>query len=144
MSTIDNKATVQRLVDEGWNGKHLDAFDATLAPNLVNHDPNNPSANDLNGLKQFAQAVWTGFPDFSVKVTDWIAEGDHVAKMWVAQGTQTGAFLGIPATGKKVNFGGISVYKLEASKIVSISWSYDMLGMLQQMGVVPALGPAPA
>jgi steroid delta-isomerase-like uncharacterized protein len=144
MSTTGNKAVVQRLVDEGWNGKRLDAFDAVLAPTVVNRDPNNPSATDLNGLKQFAQAVWGGFPDFSVKITEEIAEGDHVAKMWVAQGTQTGAFMGIPATGKKISFGGITLYQLEASKIVSISWSYDMLGMLQQMGVVPALGPAPA
>jgi steroid delta-isomerase-like uncharacterized protein len=144
MSVTENKAIVQRLVDEGWNGKQLKAFDALLAPNFTNHDPNNLQATDLNSLKQFVQAVWSGFPDFFVQITDAIGEQDHVAKCWVARGTHTGEFMGIPATGKQVRFGGTTIYQLSGGKIADISWSYDMLGLLQQLGVVPALGPAPA
>jgi steroid delta-isomerase-like uncharacterized protein len=144
MSLAENKAVVQHLVDEGWNKKRLDVFDAVLAPAFINHDPNSPAVTDRNSLMQFAQAIWSAFPDFNVRVTDQVAEGDLVAKMWLAEGTQSGAFMGIPATGKRVAFGGTTVYQLADLKIARISWSYDMLGMLQQLGVVPSLAPAPA
>ena len=48
--------------------------------------------------------------------------------------------MGIPATGKWVEFAGTSVYRLSGAKIVDTLWSYNMLGLLQQLGVVPALG----
>jgi steroid delta-isomerase-like uncharacterized protein len=139
MSVTENKAVVRRLVDEGWNGKHLNVFDGVLAPDFANHDPNNPAAADRDGLKQFVQAVWSAFPDFFVQITDEIGEEDRVAKVWEARGTQKGAFMGIPATGKQVKFSGISIYRLAGGKIHSILWSYNMLGLLQQLGVVPAL-----
>jgi steroid delta-isomerase-like uncharacterized protein len=144
MSVIENKATVQRLVDEGWNARQLETFDAVLAPGFHNHDPNNLAAADADGLKRFVQSVWNGFPDFHVEITDAIAEENTVAKCWVARGTQQGVFMGIPATGKHVDFDGVSVYHLAGGKIESISWSYNMLGLLQQLGVVPALGAEPA
>lgn len=144
MSVVENKAIVQRLVDEGWNGRKLEAFDALLAPDLANRDPNNPVNSSRDTLKQFVQGIWIGFPDFNVRITDAIAEGDEVAKCWLARGTHQGPFLGIPATGKQVEFAGISVYRMQNARIVSISWSYDMLGLLQQLGVVPAMAPAPA
>jgi len=144
MSVTENKAIVQRLVEEGWNGRRLEVFDALLAPNLANHDPNRPEVTDLNGLKQWAQAIWSAVPDFVVQITDQIGEEDRVAKSWVGRGTQTGVLMGIPATGKRVEFSGTTVYQLSGAKITNIRWSYDMLGMLQQIGVVPVMGQAPA
>ncbi len=144
MSVTENKALVQRLVDEGWNGKSLDVFDEVLAPNFVNHDPNTPSVTDRDGLKQFAQAVWSAFPDFEVQITDAIGEEDRGAKCWVGRGTQTGEFMGIPASGKRVEFEGVTVYRMAEGKVVSLSWSSDMLTLLQQLSVIAAMGATPA
>ncbi len=65
----------------------------------------------LNGLKLFARGVWNGFPDFHVQITDAIGEEDRDVKCWVERGTQQGVFAGIPATGKQVEFEGVSVYR---------------------------------
>jgi steroid delta-isomerase-like uncharacterized protein len=138
MSVSENKSIVQRLVDEGWNGRRLEAFDELLAPDFVNHDPYGPAVTDLASFKMFVQRIWNAFPDFRVDVTEMVGEGDTVAKCWVSQGTQAGQFAFVPPTGRYIKFTGISVYHLADGKVASMIWSYDMLGTLQQMGAIPA------
>jgi len=71
-----------------------------------------------------------------------IVDGDTAALRWTWEGTHTGALpsLGIPATGKRVRFSGCSIYHFRDDKIVQ-QWEYgDLLGFLQQLGVVPSFG----
>ncbi len=144
MSLAENKAVAQRVVEEGFNGRKLQAFDDLVASDSVNHDPNNPQVTDLASFKAWVQAVWQGFPDFAVEITQLIAEEDRVVHVWVCRGTQTGEFMGMPASGRKIEVTGMSVNRLANGKIVETWWNSDMLLFLQQLGVIPALGPAPA
>ena len=57
-------------------------------------------------------------------------------------GTQTGPFMGMPATGRQVDYGGLSVNVLSEGKIKSTLWGYNMLIMLQQLGLAPAMAAA--
>ena len=59
-----------------------------------------------------------------------------------AQADQPGKYMGIPPTGNRVNFRGISIYRIEGGQIAE-SWSVsDLLGMMQQLGAIGELGPA--
>lgn len=69
-----------------------------------------------------------------------IAEGDKVAVRWIAHGTNQGVFLGIPPTGKKVAVTGIDIFRIAHDKLQEAWVNSDILGMLQQMGVIPAMG----
>jgi len=92
-----------------------------------------------------ASVFWAGFPDMQVTIDDVIAEGDKVAYRWTARGTQTGEMMGIPPTGRSVILTGITIDRYDAeSKIVEHWESYDQLGMLQQLGVIPTPGQAPS
>jgi len=81
-----------------------------------------------------------GLPDVHFTVDDIIAEGDKVAARWTSTGTHKGELMGIPSTGKKVMVTGIVINHFADGKIVDDWESYDILGMMQQLGVIPSPG----
>lgn len=137
-----NKDIIRRVVEEIWNQGNLDLMDELFADNYKNTDPANPQSHDLASLKIWAAMIRNAFPDFHVAIEDMIAEQDRVAKRFIVHGTHQGDFFGIPASGKMIAMTGITCYRLQAGKIIECVWSYDMLGLLQQLGVVPELAPA--
>ena len=137
MTTETNKAIVHRFVEDGANAGNMDVIDELFADDFVNHDPTQPAARDLPALKQVMMARLAAFPDQRTTIEDLFAEGDRVAKRWTWRGTQTGEFNGIPPTGRQVTLAGIDILRVSDGKIREIRWGYDVLGVLQQLGVIP-------
>jgi steroid delta-isomerase-like uncharacterized protein len=140
MSTEELKAIVRRDVEEFWNARNLAKVDEFFAPTYANHEPNAPQVRDLAAFKQYAAALFAAFPDLHVTIEDMVAEGDQVAKRYSITGTHRGEWLGLPPTGKPATITGITIYRIADGKIVECWWSYDALGMLQQLGVIPVPG----
>jgi len=69
-----------------------------------------------------------------------ITEGDKVVERFSFKGTNTGSFMGVPATGKKVTSSGMSVFRIANGKIVEHWGENDALGTMQQLGLVPTPG----
>ena len=130
MSTEQNKATVRRFFAEILNQRNLALVDELFAANYVNHSipPGMPQGPE--GEKIFTNLFLTGFPDFRMNLEDIIAEGDLVATRWMFEGTNNGAFQGMPATGKHVTFAGMNVWRVADAKIVDNQGSFDQLGMM--------------
>jgi steroid delta-isomerase-like uncharacterized protein len=78
------------------------------------------------------------FPDFAVTVEDAVAEGDKVALRVTIRGTHQGALMGTPPTGKPIAISGMSLWRIADGKIVERWESADMLGLMQQLGVIPS------
>lgn len=135
-TTSENKVTLNRF-EVLWNTGDLAIIDDIFATDFVNHDPNAYDVNDLEDYKGFIIRTRTGFPDFHVTSEDIIAEGDKVVSRWKAHGTHQGELPGIPPTGKKVSWTGITIYRFAGGKIVEAWWHKDMLGLLRQLGVIP-------
>jgi len=129
-----NKAIVRRAIDEFWNKGDIAAMDKLFATNYVNHDPRVPDRRDLEGLKQWAKALFAAFPDLHVTIEDMIAEGDKVTKRYTTRYTWTGEFMGMSPTGTKATTNGTSIYRIADGKIVEMWWSEDSLGPLLQHG----------
>ena len=140
MSTEQNKSIVRRWVEEGWNKGNLAVVDQVYAPNYVQHEPAPETVNSSEALKQQVGMFLTGFPDLHFTIEDLIAEGDKVVWRLNSKGTQTGPFMGIPATGKTAYVTGIVIFRLENSRIVEGWVNIDSLGLLQQLGVIPMPG----
>jgi hypothetical protein len=66
-------------------------------------------------------------------VDDVIVEEDRVAVRRTVTATQEGEFVGIPPTGRKIQWTGMTIYRIAGGKIVEGWWSYDGLGMIQQL-----------
>jgi steroid delta-isomerase-like uncharacterized protein len=78
------------------------------------------------------------FPDLKITVEAQIAEGDLVVTRWSSTGTHEGDLPGLPASHNKVTVTGIGIDRIENGKIVEGWNNWDTLGMMQQLGAVPA------
>ena len=138
MSTEDNKLLVRRLFEEVLNQRNLALIDEFFSPNHVEHASTGP-VHGTEGMKQYYMIYLTAFPDAHYTVEDQIAEGDKVVTRWTARGTHKGELMGIPATGKQGTVTGIGIVRFEGGKLVEAWTEFDALGMMQQLGVVPAM-----
>lgn len=140
MSTEENKALIRRFYEEVFNKKNLAAIDDFFAPDHVDHTlpPGLPVGPE--GTKQAIAMTLSGFPDLHITVEDMIAEGDKVVTWFTTHGTQQGALGSIPPTGKHVTVSTIEITRIAGGKIVEDWGLDDRLGMLQQLGLVPAMG----
>ena len=137
-----NKAIVTQYVEELWNQKQLEPiYETIIHPGTIFHNPMLDSEMDVATQKAVTMAFFHAFPDLHVDMEPLIAEGDAVVEQWVASGTQSGELLGIPATGKAVEWAGVTVYRLADGKIVETWWAYDALGLMQQLGAIPSFEP---
>ncbi len=132
-----NKAIVRRLVEEAMNRRNYAVADELLANDFGGHT----QPQDINGpegFKQFWAAVHEAFPDFHCTIEEQIAEGDRVVTRWTARGTHRAEFMGVPATGKPGEVTGIFIDRIVNGKIVEGWTNWDALGLLVQLGAVPA------
>jgi predicted ester cyclase len=137
MSAETNKDAVRRFV-EGVNQGNLDALDNIVAPDFKDHQPLPPGLpSGLAGLKAFFAAQRTAFPDLKITINDITADGDKVWDRLTVRATNTGAFMGMPPTGKQVTVEVLDITRFAGGKAVEHWGVADNLGMMQQLGVVP-------
>ncbi|HJT55201.1 MAG TPA: ester cyclase [Ktedonobacteraceae bacterium] len=140
MSTEENKAVVRRFV-QVWGKGSPDIVDELAAPNFSVYYPFlRETLHGPEAFKHHLMGLHVGLPDVEVVNEQMIAEGDEVAVRWTMRGTHTGELSGIPPTGKQVMVTGITIYHLADGKVVEERGQEDALGLLQQLGVIPAVG----
>jgi predicted ester cyclase len=129
MSAEENKTLVRREQEELWNHSgDLDAAEELFA------------TGEAEAAKQQAADFRRGFPDVTSTIEDLIAEGDKVVARWRSRATHQGDYMGIPPTGKAVEFTGISFYRIEGNKIAQ-SWNIeDQFGLMRQIGAIAESG----
>jgi steroid delta-isomerase-like uncharacterized protein len=138
MPIKDNKALVRRFYEEGVHNPAL--FDELLAPTYVLHLPGSPPISGIEQAKQLMVAYTSAFPDLQLTTEDMVAEGDKVAIRNTWRGTHQGTFQGIPPTGKYVTFTGSDFFRFVGGKIAEQWADLDALGLMQQLGGIPAMG----
>jgi steroid delta-isomerase-like uncharacterized protein len=82
--------------------------------------------------------ILAAFPDIQITIEDEIGEEDKVVIRWKMQGTHQGELMGIPATHKHMSIYGISTDRIANGQVIEHWAEFDMLGMMQQLGVIPA------
>ena len=142
MSAEQNKAIVSRWVAGGWNTGDLSMVDEFYAADYTLHSPGMPDVQGTEAFKAFVTMYRSAFPDIHFTIEDMVAEGDKVAWRATTRGTHGGDFMGIPPTGKQGVTASVIVSRFENGKWAEDWVLIDMLGMLQQLGVIPAPGQA--
>jgi steroid delta-isomerase-like uncharacterized protein len=140
MSTEENKAIARRWGEEVWGKGNQAVIDELFAPNFVFNYPLPGATPDLKGYKQSVAMMLGPFADIQCTAEDVVAEGDKVAVRWTWGGTHKGEFMGVPPTGKQVTITGISILRIAGGKIMEEWGEMDNMGMMQQLGVIPAQG----
>ena len=131
-----NKVVARRFLEELWNRSNFAVVDELLARDYDGHSSTVIRGPD--GAVAFIPVMRAAFPDFQFKVLDQIAEGDKVATRWNLVGTHEGPFQGTPPSGRRVEMRGITIFRLAGGRLVEGWTNEDVLGLLQQIGAVPA------
>jgi predicted ester cyclase len=137
MSVEQNKANVRRGFEEGINQNELHVFEELIGATYVNHSMPAPVSGP-EGFKMVIGMFRAAFPDLHITLEDVLGEGDKVATRGYFTGTHQGEFNGIPATGKQVKVSYIDLWRIENGKAIENWVQMDMLGLMQQLGVIPA------
>lgn len=139
MNAEETRAFLRTWVAEVWNKGNIALADQMIAANYVYHDPEHP-LHGPEGFKSLHAMYRSAFPDLQFTIEDTVVEGDKVAWRFKGEGTHKGELQGIPPTGKRVVVTGTLISRIANGQFVEDWNALDLLGMLQQLGVVPALG----
>lgn len=134
-----NKALAARIALEAFNQGKLEVIDEVIADNVVDHGELQPGMTPgKEGVKQLVKALRSAFPDFKIAIDLQVGEGDLVVQRATTTGTMKGEFAGMPPSGKTATWEAIHISRLKDGKVVEHWMVQDQLGMLQQLGFIPA------
>jgi steroid delta-isomerase-like uncharacterized protein len=122
-----------------FNQGDFTAFFELFTPDFVFHQTS-MTIQGLDAFKQLHSMYLTAFLDFQFTVEDLVAEGDKVAIRNTTQGTHQGEFMDIPPTGKHWTVAETAISRIVGGKIAEHWTNPDLLGLLQQLGVVSLPG----
>ncbi len=137
MSAEENKALYRRVVEDLNRGDLEASLEFTAPDATLNGQP-----MGREGDKHRAEVLAAAFPDQHYDLLEIVAEGDRLVARWRMTGTHEGDLVGptmtIPATGKRLDMWGMSLYRIEDGMAWEIWESFDMREFLRQLGVVPS------
>jgi steroid delta-isomerase-like uncharacterized protein len=138
-----NLQMVERIPLEVLNKGNFGLIDELYASDFIEHfaQPGVPPTRE--GFKQTAIALKTAFPDLQYTIEDAIESGDRVVHRLTATGTMKGELNGMPATGKRATWTEIHIGRVANGRVAEHWGVIDQLGLLVQLGIVPAPGQAP-
>ncbi len=141
MSTEENKALIRRFIEVANRGNVTEistTLDELFVPDFVRYDPAG-GFRSREDYKRFFFSFLAALPG-QFTIEDLIAEGEKVVLRFTFHGTHQGQWRGLPPTGKPVTFTGIYIYRIPDGKVVEGWENADALGLVQQLGVIPAQG----
>jgi predicted ester cyclase len=130
-----NKALVRRAI--GYNHGAADEADDIFAPDFAAHMPGQPPM-DRASFEHFVASVCDGLPGYTYEIHEQIAQGDLVVNRLTWRGIHSAELAGVSATGRSVELRGINIFRVSDGRVVEQWAQLDMLGLLQQIGAIPA------
>jgi steroid delta-isomerase-like uncharacterized protein len=131
-------AVVRRNVEAVQNGGDFAVFDEIFADDFVDHTPQQGVPADKDGVRMLYTGLRAAFADFHAEIHWQTVEADKVTTFKTYHGTHAGDFLGVPATGRKVHFDTIDVFRVRDGRLVDHWGIADLLGLLIQLGRLSA------
>jgi len=139
MSTLTgieaNKELVRTYTQTVFNEHHTDRASDFLAREVKWHGGTLGTAEGLDNVAALVEGFIEALPDLTASEQDIVAEGDTVAVRYIVEATHKGDLLGIPATGRRVRWDAVDVYRVSDGKIVEEWAGDDLLAILANLGV---------
>jgi len=133
MSVDENKAVVRSFVS-AWNEKDFGRFDDLMAEDATLTVGGSTISCSPAATRAIAEHWVSGFPDYRFELIHLVAEGDLVAALMPFSGTQQGAVLDLPATGRSVRVSEMVFFRIRDGRIVEAWEEWDEHGLRRQLG----------
>jgi steroid delta-isomerase-like uncharacterized protein len=141
-SPEEAKEIIRRWNEEGWSGGQYDLAHEIISPNMIVHGAGGQTVGmGPDGLIDLIKTWRTAFPDGRMEIDALIVEGDTVAIRNTWRGTHEAEFYGVPPSGKSVAVTSVGIDRVTDGKVAEGWGELDMVGMMQQMGALPIVGP---
>ncbi len=121
----ENKAMVRRMA-EAINENDMDVMDELFVPKLA------------RPTKRSFTAFRAAFPDWRMKTTELVAEGNTVVGRFRCSGTNQGEFKGVPPTGRRMEVDEVYFLRVKDGKFVYFWGLEDDLARMRQLGLIPS------
>ena len=138
MSIEANKAVVRRAYEEFMMAGNFSSLAEIVHDDYMDYTQPPGWATDRAGLQRQIEYFRSAFPDIHVTIEDMIAEGDLVMHRQTMRGTHRGDFFGIPPTGTTVAMTGMHSFRIADGRLIEHRANNDDLGLLRQLGAIPA------
>lgn len=136
------KAVVRRNTEEVQSKGNFDLFEELFADGFVDHTPQPGGTPDKSGARKLYRALRAAFPDFHATIHWQTADGDVVTTFKTYHGTHEGTFLGVAATGRKIQFETVDAMRVQAGKITEHWGVANLFSVMQQLGALPPMPKA--
>jgi steroid delta-isomerase-like uncharacterized protein len=134
----ENKAAVRACL-ETISQENSDGLDRIVGPDYVLHDPALPEAvRGAEGLRELLAEYRKALGEVRLTIDQQFTDGEYVATRWFVRGRHQGELMGAPASGKEIAISGVTISRCREGKIVEEWEICDTLGLLQQIGALPA------
>jgi predicted ester cyclase len=138
LSTEDKRNVLRRVSGEIFGQGKVEVVEELLAPDFVDHDPLPGISPKRDGIKDLVHLFQTSFPGIEVQPLHLVVEGDKGVDHTRFSGTHAGEFMGIPATGKRIDTSVIVISMLGPDGRITERWQrFGAMQLLQQLGVIP-------
>ncbi|MBW3625252.1 MAG: ester cyclase [Armatimonadetes bacterium] len=134
----NSEGLIRRWFEEVWNEKRVEAIDELYADDAIAHGLGEGGGDVVGpeGFKQFHTTFCQAFPDMQITVEEVITDGDRAAARFSGWGTHQGDALGVPPTGNRVTFTGMTFTRWEDGKIQEGWNNVDIMGILKQVNAL--------
>ena len=134
-----NADVVRRFVEQYQSGDHdVAVAKECLADDFVDHSPFGPFSPDRDGVLALFDYLFAAFEGFHAEIHQQVSEGDLVTTRKTFHGRHVGEFMGVPPTGTDVAIDVIDILRVTGGKMREHWNVVDALGLMQQLGAVPA------
>jgi steroid delta-isomerase-like uncharacterized protein len=122
---------------ERWNAGDLDGY-LDLYDDAIRLHGYSPEPMDKTEVRAFYETIFTAFDSPALEFHEVLWDGDRCAIRFTMSGEHRGAFMGVPATGDAITLPGITILHFAGDRVTERFSQADMLGLLVQIGAVPA------
>ncbi|MDZ7694304.1 MAG: ester cyclase family protein [Balneolaceae bacterium] len=145
MNTQETKTIAKQMAKAAAKGHkaYMEARENYFARDAVTHHVSAPEPLEWDAHTNLLEQVYTAFPDLEEHWGEIVVEDNRAIGRWVARATHEEEFQGTPATGKTFSVNGITIYHFDGGKVKEQWIHLDVMGMLQQLGVIPTTGDNP-
>jgi steroid delta-isomerase-like uncharacterized protein len=137
MPVQENMAISRRFFEQVCTAGNLDVISDLVADDVVHRDRDAEEYQGPEGVREWISGYRRAFPDLQVTVDEQVGENDTVASRWTTTGTHRGELWNIVPSGRRFTISGVTLDRFVDGRIARSEESWDALGMLQQLGVLP-------
>ena len=136
MSESENIELFNRVTLGVFTNGDMSVIDKCLTDDFVEHEPAPGVRPGREGVKDIATMIRTGFPDLRITIDDAFGVGDQVCARSTWTGTNSGSFMGMPATGRTATWEAIDIIHVRDGRITEHWGQLDIMGLLTQLGLM--------